>query len=130
MMANRYLSILLLTCFMAIPLHGMIPHDHHQDINTPGHSDTCPEEGHDHGDSDTDPIHCHAFNEVSILVSAKTELEVPDESSYQPVSLVYPSTLLLQNSCYQQYFLFFSGSILPDLTIGYLVTRGPPAMQL
>jgi hypothetical protein len=61
--------ISLLVAVLAINLHMVIPHDHHQAELFTANSDDCPASHNDTGHNSGLPIHCNAFND---LASEKT----------------------------------------------------------
>lgn len=68
MKAHRYISIFLTLCFSVFLGHNLIPHHHHSEQVMVPVSTECPvdhgdTDNHQH-DSDHDPLHCHAFNDV------------------------------------------------------------------
>lgn len=68
MKAHKYISILLTLCFSVFLGHNLIPHHHHSGQVIVPISTECPVDHGDtnehHHDTDHDPLHCHAFNDV------------------------------------------------------------------
>lgn len=86
MRGAKVISIVLSICFSVFLGHNLVPHHHHAEIVNVPVSSACPldhhlcsedsvpvcceeqaghegHEGHEH-DSDSHPVHCHAFNDV------------------------------------------------------------------
>ncbi|MCF8347038.1 MAG: hypothetical protein K9G38_07485 [Bacteroidales bacterium] len=78
------ISFLLLLCFAVIPVHGMVPHQHHTGVILPVGDHSCPSDhhDHDHDSQEAPPQHCHAFNEV---VFCKTSMPEVNSSPVAPV---------------------------------------------
>ncbi|MDF1573835.1 MAG: hypothetical protein P1P86_01410 [Bacteroidales bacterium] len=74
MNANRHIAGLLLFCFSALLGHNLVPHNHHSGVLSGPMATACPiEHGNHHGhnhdgdqskDTEKQPDHCHAFNDV------------------------------------------------------------------
>ena len=65
---KRYIAGFLFICFSAFLGHNLVPHHHHSEVFHSPITTDCPfEHGdtkeHDH-DTDEQPTHCHAFNDV------------------------------------------------------------------
>jgi hypothetical protein len=80
------ISFLLLLCFVVIPLHGMVPHQHHTGVILPVGDHSCPADHHDpdqdHDSQEAPAEHCHAFNEV---VFCKTNTPEITDAPVSPV---------------------------------------------
>lgn len=142
MKGYRYIAGLLLICFSAFLGHDLVPHHHHSEVfHTPIATD-CPfEHGDQHKhnpDADTDhraetdaesnPIHCHAFNDV---VFEKYRALVNQRGTGQVQAIVVSGLILTPEVQLVDTSSSFTLFKLPCRSLtdtGTRALRGPPAL--
>ena len=72
---RKLISFLLLLGFSVLLGHSLAPHHHHSGIPVGAVTDACPEDNDGHHDSDENPLHCHAFNNVDFFKDSPTNIQ-------------------------------------------------------
>ncbi len=124
----KQISLFLLLGFSVLLGHSLVPHHHHTEV-LPGtlHKD-CPVEHKDHHDSDDNPLHCHAFNNVDFFKVS------PVTSGHQPkilVTLMIPVTQLSIETPPETSSYRYAGMKLPVQSVRYsgaISPRAPPEL--
>jgi len=142
MIAKKYLAGLLLICFSVFLGHDLVPHHHHSEVFPSPITTNCPFEHSDqhkqNPDSDTDhradsdaetnPIHCHAFNDV-VFEKYRTPVNKPGtgQVKYIFVSglILTPEVPLAETSSSFTLFKLPCSSLSNS---GTRALRGPPAL--
>jgi len=136
MNANRYIAAFFIICFSAFLGHNLVPHHHHSEVfQIPIVSD-CPYEHGDHYGHDQDgvnepetekqPTHCHAFNDVV--------LEKYSTPSFRPGTFSLPAMMVPGHSYFPEGEQGFSPypcfvlkpPYIPVVYLGSRSLRAPP----
>jgi hypothetical protein len=74
MSMGKPISVFLLLSFLIMLGHSVIPHHHHPEVVTNIFTDSCPNQHEDHQDTETNPEHCHAFNDLIFFKSDVSDI--------------------------------------------------------
>ena len=128
---KRYISFLLISCFSVFLGHNLIPHHHHaEQVSVPlatecqeDHQDT-----HNHPpDSDHEPLHCHAFNDV--VFDKYSSLHIQKEYTHI-LTCGFPSNISKKDPHFKEASLAYMLFKIPDKPSDYFGARSLRAPPL
>jgi len=125
----KHISLFLLFGFSILLLHSLVPHHHHAEVLSGTVHKECPVEHNDHHDSDNQPWHCHAFNNVDLYNYSSTISQHPSKVM---VKLIIPVPELSVEKPPSKREYLYSGinkQYRPVRPPGIISLRAPPGIS-